>query len=611
MKGYMGKILRVDLTKGVFEDEELNESIFKKWVGGIGLGVYHLFKEVSPEMGWEHPENRVILASGPLGGTRVAGSGAIAACTKGAMTGGVASSQANGYFGAYLRFCGYDGLVIYGSSNQWVYLYIDENGPSLRKADHLLGVDTWSLQDVLRKELGNDRVSIFGIGPAGENRVRFATLVGDYGHVVAHNGVGAVLGSKRLKAIVVARGKKEILVYDDVTISKISKELSEASKEIGLGPAISNWGTNEGFLALSKIGGLPVRNLTTSIFPESEKFSGQYIRTHFEVKRETCWACGWAHCRRIKINEGPYAGFEGEEPEYEAMAAMGPQIGQNDPAAAIVLANLIDRLGMDANETGWVTGWVMECYEKGYLKKEDLDGLEMTWGNITATRELLEKIAYRRGIGNLLAEGVKRASEKVGGPASSCAIYTLKGNTPRGHDHRAIWTELFDTCLSNTGTIESTGGALRAQQHGLEPISDLFDWEQVINQNAKTNGRRIFEDSLVICRFPNEDIHMIISCVNASTGWNLNLEEVMLYGKRVVNLMRIFNHRCGITKELDAPSERYGSSPVDGPAKGRSTKEVWDKMRRRYYELMGWNPETGYPLPSTIETLGLDELVNK
>jgi len=609
--GYMGRILRINLSTGESLDEELPEPMLKKWMGGIGLGVQYLFKEVPPSVGWDDPDNRVIIASGPLGGTRVNGSGSFAICTRGAMTGGAADSQANGFLGAYLKFCGYDGLIIQGAAPEWVYLYIDDKGVSLRSAVHLVGVNTWELQDVLRKELGSDRVSVYGIGPAGENKVRFANLIGDYGHVAAHNGVGAVLGSKKLKAIVAVRGNKAVPLYDGNRLAEISKAMSEEAKTVGMGPATIDSGTNSAFLIIPKMGILPVKNLTTSFFSECEKFSGQYLRSHFEVKRETCWACSWAHCRRIKINDGPYAGFEGEEPEYEAMAAMGPVIGQTDPAAAVVLANIIDRLGLDANESGWVIGWVMECYEKGYLKKEDLDGLEMTWGNVSGTRSLLEKIAYRQGVGKMLAEGVKRAAEKVGGEALSCAVYTLKGNTPRGHDHRATWTELFDTCFSNTGTIESTGGALRAQQHGLEPISNPFDWEQVINQNAKTNGRRIFEDSLVICRFPNENINMMVSCVNAATGWNLTLDEAMTIGKRVVNLMRVFNHRCGMTKEMDAPSTRYGSIPVDGPAQGVSTREIWDKARRRYYDLMGWDPETGYPLPATLKALGLSDLINQ
>jgi aldehyde:ferredoxin oxidoreductase len=610
-KGYMGKMLRVNLSKGVVSDEVLEDEALQMWVGGIGLGAKYLFEEVRPEVGWDHPENRFILASGPLGGTRVSGSGTFAVCTKGALTGGAASSQANGYLGAYLKFCGYDGLIIQGASPEWVYLHIDDNGASLRSAQHLKEVDTWALQDKIRQELGTDRISVFGIGPAGENLVRFAAVVGDYGHVAAHNGVGAVLGSKKLKAIAVVRGGKGVPLHDSSRLGVLAKTMADSAKTTGFGPFVSQCGTCEGYPIFHKMGGLPVKNFTTNIFPENEKFTGHYLRAHFEVSPTTCWACTWAHCRGIKINEGPYAGFKGEEPEYEGMAAMGSAIGQPDPAAAVVLCNLIDRLGMDVNESGWVIAWVMECFEKGYLKKEDLDGLEMTWGNVESTRRMIEKIACRQGVGDMLAAGVKRAAEKVGGPSLSCAIYTKKGNTPRGHDHRAIWTELFDTCFSNTGTIETTGGLLRAEQHGLEPISNPFDWQQVVNQNAKTNGRRMFEDCLGICRFPAEDINLMVNCVNAATGWELSLDEAMNTGRRVVNLLRIFNHNCGITADLDAPSERYGSSPVDGPIKGISTREIWDKAKRRYYELMGWDPNTGYPLPATLKALGLSEIINK
>jgi len=608
--GYMGKILRVDLSTGKISDEDLHESTLKTWVGGIGLGMHYLFKETPPKVKWNHPDNRFIMASGPLGGTRVSGSGTFCVCTKGAMTGGATSSQANGFFGAYLKLCGYDGLIIQGTSSKWVTLHIDDEGASLLNAEHLLGVDTWALQDQLRKELDADKVSIFGIGPAGENRVRFAALVGDYGHVVAHNGTGAVLGSKKVKAIVASRGSRKVPLQDEDSLADLAKKMAEESKELGTGQGTYAWGTNFGFIPLGKVGGVPVKNLTTSIFPENDNFTGEYIRTHFKVKPSTCWACSWAHNRTIEIEEGPYAGFKGEEPEYEGMAAMGPAIGQTDPAGAVVLANLVDQLGMDVNESGWLIGWVMECYEKGYLKKDDLNGLEMTWGNVSSTQILLRQIANRQGIGDMLAEGVKHASEKTGGEAQTCAVYTLKGNTPRGHDHRAIWSELFDTCLSDTGTIEATGGAINPKNHGLDPVLDPYDWEQVINQNAKTNGQRVFEDCLGICRFPAENVMTTISAVNATTGWNLNLDDAMVIGKRIVNLLRVFNHRCGITKELDAPSPRYGSTPVDGPVKGLSTEENWGKITKRYYELMGWDPGTGYPLPETLKALGLDDLID-
>ncbi|MEM3484395.1 MAG: aldehyde ferredoxin oxidoreductase C-terminal domain-containing protein [Candidatus Bathyarchaeia archaeon] len=609
MNGYAGKILRIDLTKQEVSAEVLEESVAKKWIGGAGLGSYYLYKEVPFDVRWDEPENEVIISSGPLGGTKVAGSGTICACTKGAMTGGATSTQANGFLGAYLRSCGYDAIVIKGSSPDWVYLYVSEQEICLRPATHLKGLDTWKIQKTLRDEVGRKPVSIFSIGPAGENLVRFAALVGDYGHVAAHNGVGAVLGAKKLKAIVVARGKKKIPLYHERKLGDLSRNLAEISKKLGTGPSIYAWGTNDAFSVLPRVGALPVKNYLVNVFPESDKFTGQYIRTNFQVRKATCWACTWAHCRMIKIKEGPFSGFEGREPEYEAMAAMGPVIGQTDPAAAIFLANLVDRLGMDINETGWVIGWVMECYEKGYLKRGDLDGLDMRWGNVDATKTLIEKIAFREGVGSLLADGVKRASERIGGPAYSCAIFTLKGNTPRGHDHRAMWTELIDTCFSSTGTIETSGGSIPVEQHGLKPITNPFDWEQVVNQNAKTSGRRIFQDSLVVCRFPNEDFGLLVDCVNAATGWALTPEEAISCGRRVINLLRVFNYRCGIGKELEAPSPRYGSAPEEGPARGMSIISHWEQVRRRYYELMGWDPDSGYPLPETLRMLGLSEII--
>ncbi len=609
INGYMGSIIRVDLGKSKTSEEKLSEETLRTWIGGSGLGGKYLFEEVSPKVAWNDPENRVMLMSGPLAGTRVSGSGTFCACTKGALTGGATSSQANGYMGAYLKFCGYDGMVIQGKSADWAYLYVDEQGARLRDARHLTGLDTWELQTTLRRELGTSRNSIFGIGPAGENQVRFAALVGDEGHVVAHNGVGAVLGSKKLKAIVVAKGRLKVPVHDGSRLDELSKTMVNGAKKAGFGPLVAEWGTCEVTPVIYRLGALPVKNLTTNMFPEYEKFTGRHLRQTFEVKTRTCWRCSIAHCRWIKINKGKYAGFEGEEPEYEGMSLMGPQIGQKDPAAAVVLANMVDRLGMDVNESGWVVGWVMECYEKGLLGGRQLDGLEMKWGDVEATRSLLEKIAYRQGIGDMLAEGVKRAAERVGGEAKSCAVYTLKGNTPRGHDHRAIWTELFDTCLSNTGTIESTGGSLRSQQHDLDPISNPFDWEQVVKQNALTNGRRMFEDCLGICRFNAEDIHLLVGCVQAATGWDLTLDEAMTVGRRAVNLMRIYNLRSGITAELDEPSKRYGSVPVDGPVKGISSSDIWGRMKRRYYELMGWDLTTGYPLDITLKELGLDHLI--
>ena len=251
---------------------------------------------------------------------------------------------------------------------------------------------------------------------------------------------------------------------------------------------------------------------------------------------------------------------------------------------------------MDVNETGWLVAWVMECFEKGYITSEELDGLEMNWGSFYNTKLLLQNVAQRQGLGSVLAEGVMRAAKTIGGPALECAVFTEKGNTPRIHDHRAMWIEYLDTCVSNTGTIETSGGGINAKQHDLEQVSNPFDWEQIARNNAALSGRRVFEDSLGICRLcACEDINLTAKALSAATGEEFSRDSVMRIGKRIINLMRIYNNKAGITSELDKPSARYASAPADGPAAGISVGKVFNQMKELYYELMGWDKKTGYP----------------
>ncbi len=360
LDGYEGKILRVDLTNKQVTAEELDETTLRKYVGGTGLGIKYLYEEVPSGVEWSDPENRLILASGPLGGTRVGGSGTFSVVTKGPLTNGAASSQANGFLGAYLKFSGFDGIIVQGAANRFVYLYIHDGTAELRDASHLAGKDTWEIEKLIKKELGKRKreMSVFGIGPAGENLVRFACIVGDEGHVAAHNGVGAVMGSKKLKAFAVARGKGGVAVKDKAKLSTLAKELLETAKSRP-GLNIYEWGTSMIYSGIHTRGGLPVKNYTTSIFPQHGKFMGDKIRASFEIKLNPCWACQMHHCHIMKVTEGPYKGYVGEEPEYEQWASWGSVIGQTDPGAALMLANENDRLGMDTNEASWVIGWVL------------------------------------------------------------------------------------------------------------------------------------------------------------------------------------------------------------------------------------------------------------
>jgi aldehyde:ferredoxin oxidoreductase len=600
--GYVGKILRVDLSKEEITQEEVDAKTLRECVGGTGLAVKYLYEEVPPGVEWSDPENRIMFFPGPLGGTRVSGCGAFSIVSKGAMTGFGASSQANGYFGAYVKFAGFDGIVVHGRANRWVYLHVHDGTAELRDASHLVGKGTWETEDAIKEGLKR-QASVFSIGPAGENLIRFAGVVGDRGHSASHNGLGAVMGSKKLKAIVAERANNPIFIADEETFSKKSKALLEAA--IQADPNMGPYGTAFIYPVMLKMGILPTKNYTTNLIADAEKFSGQSLRSTFKVKPSTCWACRIGHCRIVEISDGPYAGFVGEEPEYEWLAAMGSMIGNTDPAAAIRLGNEVDNLGFDVNESGYLMGWIIECYEKGYLKKSDVDDIEMTWGNHASVLKMLRKVAHREGCGNLFAEGVRLASKKIGGEAAKCAVYSTKGASPRGHDHRGRWAEMIDTCLSNTGTVEAGPGVPRPEQFGMEPLKDPFDPIAVSTINAKINGRHIFEDSLVLCFFCTSDIQLTVDVLNAVTGWDFDIWEALNVGKRAVNRLRVFAVRHGLKKDIEVPSLRYSSVPIDGPNQGKSIMPHWEALRSNYYKEMGWDPETGRPLKETLEKYGL------
>lgn len=604
--GYVGKILRVDLTNERITEESLDRKTLRKYIGGTALGAKYLYEEVPPGVEWSDPENRIMFFAGPLSGTRIGGSGIFSVISKGPATNMAGTSQANGFFAAFLKFAGFDGIIVQGQAKRWSYLHVHDGTAEILSAEHLVGKGTWETEDLIKKGLKRQS-SVYAIGPAGENLVRFACISGDHGHVAAHNGLGAVMGSKRLKAVVAERMQRKLPVADPDRLTAVAKSIYEITLKAN--PVLHSGGTAFGYPILYRGGQLPVKNYTTNIFPDFEKFGPDHIRTVFKNTPTSCWACRFGHCRTTEVTEGPYKGYVGDEPEYEGLAAMSSVIGQTDPGATIMLGDMTDRLGLDVNESGYMIGWIMECYEKGLLKKEDLDGLEMNWGNAEATLAMLTKIAHREGCGNLFAEGVKRASDKIGGEAAKCAVTTMKGATPRGHDHRARWAELVDTCLSNTGTVEVGPGVAIIKELGHTPLTDPFDAMEVSTKNAMVNGRRLLEDSMAICILTSQDFQLEVDALNAATGFDLTVQEAFDIGRRAVNVLRLFNFRHGLTKDLEAPSLRYGSVPVDGPQAGKSIMPHWDALRRNYYEKMGWDPQTGKPLPETLEKLGLAHLV--
>lgn len=606
-KGYIGKLLRVDLTSGTMEEDWLDESELRKYVGGAGFGIKYLYEEVPPGVDCFSPENRLIIASGPLAGTRIPGSGTYSVTTRGILTGGAAFSQANGFFGAFMKFAGFDGIIIQGAARNPVYLYLHDGTAEIRDAGHLMGKDTWETDDAIKEELGGSKgnMSVAAIGPAGENLVKFAAIVSDKGHIAGHNGIGAVMGSKKLKAIAVKRGRRAIPLYDSQRVSDLARQIVDDMKNNPQRRFLYNYGTLGTYQMVERTGALPIKNYTTNVYPDKEKleqFTPDYIRGRFQPKPSPCWACQMHHCHESTITEGPYQGMVVEEPEYECLSAMGAQIGNMEVASAMMLTNVVDRLGLEMNETGWVIGLAIECYEKGLINKAKTGGLEMTWGNVEAVKSMLQNIAHRKGFGDVLAEGAMRASFAIGGEAPNFAIYTKKGNTPRGYDHRGHWIEMFDKITSNTGTLESRPTVV-INMGELSP-------EEVVAAATSGKGRMSFVDTLGTCFFSTmASMGFLAETLNAATGWDFTEEEAESVGLRIVNLARVYNFRQGHTRSLDAPSPRYGSIPADGPFAGKTFMPSLERMLDMYYQKMGWDEKTGKPLPETLERLGLEHAI--
>lgn len=612
--GYTGSILRVDLGSGRTWRQPWTAEAMRRDIGGAGLGARILWEEVPAEVGWDHPDNRLVLATGPLAGLPVWGTGGLSVVTRGALTNGGTSTQANGFFGACLKYAGHDAIVIQGQASRWSYLLVRDDGVELCDAAALLGKDTWETQAALEAELclSGHQLSVFGIGPAGERLVRFAAIVGDYGHVASKNGCGAVMGAKRLKAVAVVRGRGALRAAHPRGLFQAADEMAHDLKTDPSTKSLYEYGTLPGVLNLLKIGALPIQNLTTSLAPagtDLAAWEAPSLREGFDHRGHQCSACGMHHCHMQVIPRGPHRGELVDEPEYEGWAGAGWAIGCTDPVAISWLNTRVDRAGVDVNEFGWLVGWVMECQAKGYLTPEQLEGLAVRWGDAEAAARLLDLIVSRRSLGDLLAEGVKRASERVGGEAAACAVYTGKGASPRGHDHRARWEEMLDTTTSSTGTLQ-TGPPVRPTELGMPARINPFDPEAVARNVGTHLGRRHFEDSLGACIFTTRSLlATLCRALNAATGWATTKEEALRMGRRTAALFRAFDLRCGIGPALEVPSVRYGSTPGDGPAQGRAVEPHWERMLEVWYQTVGYDRATGRPRPETLRALGLEELI--
>ena len=610
--GYIGKILRVDLTKQKITEEKLDENLLKKFGGQLGIGVKIMYDEVPPEVKATDLENRLIFMTGPFTGTRVQAPSNFEVISLNAITGcHFAVGNSHGFWGARLKFAGYDGIIVQGVADKPVYLWVHDGECEIRDASHIWGkADSFETEDIIKKEVGQDKASVVAIGPAGERLCASAMVENDYGHIAGKGNTGIVMGSKYLKAIAVY-GTGKVPVANPGKFSPLAKQWREESFETPIGSAVNSFGTAGLIAGIHEAGQLPTKNLLTGVFPEYEKITGQYMRGTYEMKRNPCYGCSLAHCHTMKVTEGPYKGFEGEEPEYEDMSNLGSLIGLSDAGAIAWLTDYVDRLGFDSNWAGSIVSWAMEAYERGILTKESLGGLEMKWGDEKAAAELLRRVAYREGIGDILALGLKKGPEKIGGAEAAAFAVHFKGETNHAHDSRATWGQFLGLCISGGGPRwESSGLDRRADADlGYPEPQGRYDPEGKADAAAKSQFRKLFEDTLGVCWFGCANLDTMIKTYTALTGWPLTKDEVLLMGERIANMQRAFNVRHGFKPEMDLDvSPRLLEPPPDGGSQGKTIAPYLESMVKEYNQLMDWDWETGRPSRSKLKQLGLDDV---
>lgn len=612
--GYAGKVLRVDLSNERLADEQLDEATLRKCLGGTALGVKILYDEVPGGIEWSDPGNRLIFAPGVLTGTGAPGSANFTVATKGPLTNFLSCSQANGFFGPRLKFAGYDAIVAHGAAKRWVYLYVHGGVAELRDAAHLVGKDTWETDEMLSKEIGERQLSVSCIGPAGENLVKHAAIFCDRGHVCSSNGPGAVMGSKKLKAIAVC-GRSPVAINDKPRFKALVEDWWKQAHESLWGRLLDKGGTCGQYSLQATVGMLPVKNYQTNIFPDHPKFSGESLRANYKLLRRTpCYACRLNHLHDMEFPSGPHKGEVFEEPEYEAMAAFSSMIANTDVDAALWLTHLNDRLGMDAKEQAALLGLAMECYEKGLITQNDTGGVELTWGNVQAVETILHKIATRDGFGDVLAEGVVRAAQRIGGDAPKFAVYTHKGIAPNVVDIRTNLASVATAGLSDFGSIPAgmgdVGEYLPKVGEGLFAPPRVMSAKSSARGKALLSRRGILTDSLGVCMFTSSWVRLETMCdaVSAVTGWDFSWKEGAEVGERSLNLQRAFNLRHGYSRDHDSVSQRIREAPRDGPAQGMSVGADWEATVDAYYEAMGWDKE-GRPLPETLRRLDLESVI--
>ncbi|MFC1968480.1 aldehyde ferredoxin oxidoreductase family protein [Chloroflexota bacterium] len=611
--GYNGKILRVNLFSNNISIEEISGLFCRKYLGGAGFISYILWNELKQGIDPLGPDNKLIFALGPLTGTPIAGSGRHCVGAKSPLTGGFAKSEVGGYWGAELKHAGYDVIIIEGKAKRPVYLWIHDGEVSVRDACGLWGMNTKETQQAIRAELGDDLIRVAAIGPAGENLVRFACIINDLHDVAGRGGLGAVMGSKNVKAIGV-RGHKKPETAEPERLKEYSQWLL-VNRQLWAG--FHDTGTGGGMAAGEATGNLPVRNFRDGEFPNVSKISGDTIRDTIRIRMESCYACS-VRCKKVVKVEGSYSvdpAYGG--PEYETLAALGSNCGVSDLKAIAKGNELCNAYTLDTISTGGVIAFAMECFENGLLSIEDTNGMQLCFGNAEVMLKLIDLIAKREGIGKILAEGTARAAQNIGKGASEFAMH-VKGLEIPMHEPRLkaalglgymVNPHGADHCASFHDTMFSTPGRLLDRFRSLGIVEPLPADEIGMRKVAMFRQIQLFRivaDCLLLCNFVPWNPDQVVNILAATTGWRTSIIEMLGIAERTLTMAKLFNNREGFTEADDILPKRFFQPKTNGVLADKALDPTrLEKAKSYYYAMMGWDKHTGIPTPEKIEELGI------
>jgi aldehyde:ferredoxin oxidoreductase len=606
MDGYNGKILRVNLSNRTTSVEKLDPYFCRRWIGGAGFVAYYLWKELPAGVDALGPDNKIIFALGPVSGLNLPGAARHCIGAKSPLTGGIIKSETGGYWAAEFKRAGYDALIIEGKADKPVYLFIQDGKASIEDASHLWGKETKETQDAIREEQGDNRIATCLIGPAGENLVRYACIMSGLHSAAGRGGIGAVMGSKNLKAVA-TRGHRLPKVANSERIKEMRQQLMSRPSFMG---AVGTGGGMTMNMFLNS-GNLPVRNFRDGTFEGIDNITADAIKEHYSLGMEGCYGCH-VRCKKVvKIDEPYHVEPAYGGPEYETLASLGSNCGVNDLAAVCKANERCGAYSLDSISTGGSIAFAMECFEKGLLTTKDTGGIELRFGNGDAMIQVIDLIAKREGIGDLLAEGVARVSKKIGKGSEAFAMHT-KGLEAGMHEPRVNLTLGVGFMVApagadhmfSIGDPNSPFGIAALRPLGIlqtVPADDLGPRRMAMYIAA--HCQRAIGDSLVTCSYTGVDA---VSALTAATGWDVSASELIKVGERIVTTARLFNLKQGLTDADDVLPERFYQPKTDGALADKPlSREKMEKAKSAYYALMGWDKK-GVPLPEKVESLYIE-----